>query len=397
MRRRLLSVVHGPIYGGGHNQTIRLREPLEQRGFETIALVPTEPGTARPRLEAARVETVALPLGRLRATINPALHGRLMIGLPREVWAIRRLIRERAIDLVQVHGPTNPHGAIAARLEGVPVVWQLYEMRTPMIARRATMPVVLRLADVLMSTGTAVARLHPGALRAAERLVTYVPPVDASEFRPDAERRAAARAEMGLQPGELAFGTVGNLNPDKGHEFLVRAAREVRARRPRTALRLIGGSSPAHAAYEAGIRAEAAPLGEAVRFVDPDVRVAELLPGLDLFVLASRREGIPTVVLEAMACGLPVITTDVGAVREVAEHGTTALVVPRCDAGALASAIIELMDDPGRRRALGDAGRRAMTERFGIDRCADAHAYAYRMALGLPAQPAAQPTVAPAR
>jgi glycosyltransferase involved in cell wall biosynthesis len=300
-----------------------------------------------------------------------------------EIATIRKLIREEGIDVVQVHGPTNPHAAIAARLERVPVVWQLYEMRTPMVARRATMPIVLRLADVLMTTGLEVARLHPGALRARDRLVTFVPPVDSDRFRPDEDTRAAARAELGIPPGSLAFGTLGNLNPDKGHEFLLRAAGKVLARRPDATLRVLGSRSPAHASYEAALRRDAEKLGPAVRFVDPGDRAAELLPGLDLFVLASRREGIPTVVLEAMACGLPVITTDVGAVREVARHGHTALVVPPCDPEALASAVLELLGDADRRRAFGAAGRQAMVERFDVDRCADAHETAYRMALGI--------------
>ena len=384
MSRNVLSVVHGPVYGGGHNQMIELRRPLERRGFRTVALVPEEPGTARPRLEAAGVDTVALPLSRLRATFRPAPHARLLRGLPGEVSGIRSLIRERSIDVVQVHGPTNPHAAIAARLEHIPVVWQLYEMRTPMAARRATMPFVLRLADVLMTTGLEVARLHPGALRARDRLVTFVPPVDSGKFRPDPARRAAARDELGIPAGSLAFGTLGNLNPDKGHEFLLRAARDVIARRPTATLRILGSKSPVHASYEAGLRREAGHLGDSVRFVDPGDRAAELLPGLDLFVLASRREGIPTVVLEAMACGLPVVTTDVGAVREIASHGANAIVVPPCDPRSLATALLELLDDEDRREAFGAAGRLAAVEDFGVERCADAHEAAYRMALGVP-------------
>src|SRR4051812_24683699 len=118
MTRRILSVVHGPVYGGGHSQMIRLKDPLRDRGFETIAVVPEEPGSARPRLEEAGVDVVALPLRRLRATANPLTHARFALSMPPEVQSLRRLIRERSIDAVQVHGPTNPHAAIAARLEG---------------------------------------------------------------------------------------------------------------------------------------------------------------------------------------------------------------------------------------------------------------------------------------
>jgi glycosyltransferase involved in cell wall biosynthesis len=382
---RVLSVIHGPVYGGAHSQLIRLREPLLARGFDTIALLPEEPGNARGRLDEAGVEVLSLPLHRLRATPDPRTQLRFAASLPGEVAAIRRVLAERHIDLVQVHGPTNPHGAIAARREGIPVVWQLYEMRTPAPLRLATMPLVLRMADVAMSTGRAVARSYPGALRLGERLVTYVPPVDTQEFRPDPQRRAAARAELGLSDGTTAVGTLGNLNPDKGHEFLIRAIADVRQRHPDVRLRILGAHSPAHASLDTKLRSEARRLGlsegGSIRFVDPGRRAAELLPALDVFVLASRREGIPTVVLEAMACGIPVVTSDVGAVREVVEAGASGLVVPRGDPAALATAVEQLLAEPELRERIAAAGRRIVVERHDLDTCAEAHARAYRRAM----------------
>jgi glycosyltransferase involved in cell wall biosynthesis len=383
--RSQLSIIHGPVYGGGHSQVIRMHDALRERGFDTVALVPTEPGTAKARLEAGGVEVLTRPLHRLRATPRPLVHARLALSLPREVASIRQVIRERGIDVVQVFGPTNPHGAIAARLEGVPVVWQLYEMRTPAALRRLTMPYVRRLADVVMSTGREVARLHPGALAFGDRLVTYVPPVDFDEFRADAGRRAAARTELGIPDGVPALGTLGNLNPDKGHEFLVEAAARARAAHPALVVRVLGASSPPHARYEAGVRSRARALGltdeDVIRFTDPGTRAASLLPGLDVFVLASRREGIPTVLLEAMATGVPVVATDVGGVREIVEHGVSGLVVPPRDPEALAVAVDRLLSDRKLSERVAATARRAVVERYGVDRCADAHAHAFNLAI----------------
>lgn len=380
---RLLSVIHGPVYGGGHNQIIRLRKPLLERGWETIALVPTEPGSAAPRLREAGVEVVSLPLHRLRATRDPGVHARFVRSLAPEVRAIRRLLREKSIDLVQVHGPTNPHAAIAARLEGLPVVWQLYDTRTPMALRRLAMPMVVRLADVVMTTGLGVARVHPGAIEMGERLVTFIPPVDPSEFRLDPAQRDAARRELGISPRGTVVGTVGNLNPSKGHEYLVRAAGMFRRRHPLAVVRILGADSPAHSVYMSDLRREAGALGDAVRFIDPGSRVAQLMPGLDVFVLASvpLSEGVPTVIIEAMSCALPIVATDVGSVREVVEDGVNGFVVPPEDQSALASAIERLVDDPERRMSMGLVNRRAAQERLGIDQCVEAHVRAYGLAV----------------
>lgn len=379
---RLLSVIHGPVYGGGHNQIIRLRKPLLKHGWETIALVPTEPGSAAGRLLEAGVEVLSLPLHRLRATRDLGVHARLVSSLGPEIRAIRRLLREKSIDLVQVHGPTNPHAAIAARREGVPVVWQLYDTRTPMALRRLAMPMVVRLADVVMTTGLGVARMHPGAIEMGERLVTFIPPVDPAEFQPDPVRREAARRELGVSPLETVVGSVGNLNPSKGHEHLIRATGILRRGHPGAVVRILGADSPAHSAYMAGLRRETGALGDAVRFQDPGSRVAELMPGLDVFVLASvpLSEGVPTVIIEAMSCALPVIATDVGSVREVVEDGVNGFVVAPEDPRALAGAIERLLDDPERRMSMGLVNRRAVQERFGIDQCVEAHVRAYELA-----------------
>jgi glycosyltransferase involved in cell wall biosynthesis len=121
-------------------------------------------------------------------------------------------------------------------------------------------------------------------------------------------------------------------------------------------------------------------MGDRVSFVDPGTRVPDLLPALDIFALPSRSEGLPTVLLEAMSAQLPVISTDVGSVRELvtAEVG---ILVPALEDGALAAAIQRLAEDPDLRRRLGTTGRRLVEDRYAIDRCAKLYASAFELAL----------------
>jgi glycosyltransferase involved in cell wall biosynthesis len=400
---RLLSVIHGPVFGGGHNQALRLRAPLAEHGWSTLVAVPEEPGNALERLRAADVEVARVRLRRLRATPNPLVQTRFAAGFLPDVARLRRLIRERDIDLVQVHGPTNLHAAVAARLEGRAVVWQLYDTRTPMALRRAFMPLVARLSHAVMSTGRAVAAEHPGAERLGGRLVPYVPPVDTGRFRPDPGARRAARARLGAADTDLVVATVGNRNPSKGHEYLLRAAAAVRAAHPELRVWLLGAESAAHAAYERRLRDEAAAAGNgAATILDPGDQVPALLPGADVFALTSvpRSEGIPTVVLEAMACGLPVVVSDVGAVREVVEHGVNGLVVPPEDDAAVAASLARLAGDPELRGRLAAEGLRSVRERFSLAAALGAHLRAYAIALehaGREARRPAEPGLQEAR
>lgn len=292
--KTVLAVLHHPVFGGPHNQLVRLGKPLAARGWTTIAVLPEEQGNAAERLRAGGIKVVRTPLHRPRKSLHPGPHLALMSGLFREIASLRGIIREQRADLVQVFGPLYPHGALAAHLEGVPLVWQLLGTFAPYPIRLAMMPAVLYLSDVVMTTGLSIAWQHPGVRRLKERWVPFYPPVDTEEFRPDPSRRALAREELGIPPEGILVGTVGNFNRIKGHDFFVHAASYVQERFPKAFFRILGAHTPTQASYyDVKVRRVAERLGllrnDRLRFVEPGDRVAELLPAFDLFVMTLRR------------------------------------------------------------------------------------------------------------
>lgn len=384
--RRSLFVVHYPVFGGPHNQALLLDRPQRELGWQTLVLLPSEPGNAAGRLRDAGVGVLQLPLGRLRANPDPRLQLRMLSRLPREIASVRHVIREHGIDLVVVAGLVNPHAAIAARLEGLPVVWQILDTRPPVAVRRAFMPLVLRLADVIMATGVQVARAHPGALSFGRRLVPFFPPVDGIEFKNSPERRARARQLLGLSPADLVVGNVGNLNPMKGHRTFIRAAADLRRTHPTTRFVILGASYDHRREYTESLWREARTLGLSpgsdliVR--DPGGTVADLAAAFDIFWLSSdlRSEGIPTVIGEAMALGLPVVATAVGGVQEAVSEETGFVVAP-LDSRAIADATRALFDDPELRKRMATKGRRRALVHFDPNRCAQIHAAAFDLAV----------------
>ncbi len=386
---RLVSVIAGPAYGGAHNQLVELAPLLARRGFETIAVLPDEATEACERVAAAGIEVVARPLHRPRAGFRPAANLALMRSLRAEVDQLSELFATLGADIVQVHGPTNPQAAWAARRrdDGPAVLWQMLDTRAPRALLRATVPMVRRYADAVSTFGAALIAMHPGLGRLGERIVVIYPPVDTERFRPDRGERAEARAALGIEPGDErpVAASLGVLTPQKGHENLLEAAASLPKRS--ISVRLIGAPSAGHESYRArleGLAEQRFGAAESARiFVDPGSRVAQLLRGVDIFVMPSvrRSEGIPTAVLEAMASGLAVVVTRVGAITELVEDQACGLIVEPSDPSALATAIGSLLADPNRRAAFGARGRILAETRFGLERLADLHQRAYEIAL----------------
>lgn len=384
---RFLFDIHYPTFGGPHNQAVQLAGPLRQAGWETVILLPTEPGNALDRFRDAGVPVIQAPLHRLRASIDPRLNLPFFFGLLPEIARIRRLIREQKIDLVMIAGLYTVQTAIAARLEGVPVVWQVLDTVAPPAARRVLMQFVARLADVVMTTGMDVAREHPGALAMGDRLVPYYPPVDTGRFAPDPARRDQARRELGVPEEAVLIGTVGNLNRTKGHHYLIQAARRIREQEPTTRIRVLGAFTPTHADYGRSVESEARELGlledDYLRIIDPTTRVADLLPAFDIFLSTSlpRSEGVPTTILEAMSCGIPIVATSVGGIAEAVQDGVAGIVVPPLDSDAIAEATLRLVRDPTLRASMAKHARRLALERYDVMHSVDAHVEAITKAV----------------
>jgi glycosyltransferase involved in cell wall biosynthesis len=189
--------------------------------------------------------------------------------------------------------------------------------------------------------------------------------VDAQCFvPPDGARHAAARAELGLPAGAPVAVCVAQLRREKAHDVLLEAF--ARAGSDGARLVLVGDG-----VARTALAAQAGRLGIADRvvFAGEVADVRAWLEAADVFVLASVAvETFSNAALEAAACGLPVVTTDIGGARELVEEGHTGYVVAPHDADALAAALGRLLDDPLRGRAMGEAGRRRVLEGFSFAR-----------------------------
>lgn len=300
----------------------------------------------------------------MRVILEPALVPE--ISPRQDQLALRRLTRlmcDEGFDVVHTHSAkAGVLGRLAAYRARVPAVVHTYhgfpfhDFQSP--GRRAAYVAIERalapLTDVTLAIGTGVATeaLRRGLAR-PESLRTIAPVVEAIPVLRNDRTRAVARQAMGLAPHVPVIGTVGRVDFQKAPEHLVAAARRLRHR---DAVVVWVGSGPM--LREMAALAEAQGLGDRFRFLGERNDVAQLLPAFDVFAMASRYEGLPCAVVEAMRCGLPVVATAVNSVPDLVVPGESGLLVPPGRPRLLAQAIDRLLDDPveaGRLAARGQA------------------------------------------
>jgi glycosyltransferase involved in cell wall biosynthesis len=199
----------------------------------------------------------------------------------------------------------------------------------------------------------------------ASRVKVIYNGVDLAPYRDPLQDRASirqrVREEFGIPESAILLAQVARLDDLKDHATALRAMARIVAAVPQAML-LIVGDGPERTKIERLVGDLG--LGHCVRLVGTRGDVPDILLAADLFLLSSKSEGIPLTVIEAMAAGLPVVSTDVGGVGEIVVAGETGLLVPAGDDAALAAAAIELLPDAARRARLGEQGYRRAMDKF---------------------------------
>jgi len=297
---------------------------------------------------------------------------------------IRALAVETGAKLV-VLDPALPVGLIGPSL-GLPYAVVLHGAEVTVPGRlpgaRLLLAGVLRDAQGIIAAGGYPHREAVHAVGGPARLpeVVEIPPgVDLEWFRPlDGKARAAARLRLGLPGHGPLIVSASRLVPRKGMDVLIEAATRLVGTRPDLTLAIAGAGRDAGRLRALARRADVA---RQVRFLGrvPDGALAELYGSADVFAMLCRnrwwgleQEGFGIVFLEAAASGVAQVAGSSGGAAEAVEDGVTGLVVSDpTDPGAVARALSDLLDAPGRREAMGRAARRRAEERFSWDGLAD--------------------------
>ncbi len=320
-------------------------------------------------------------------------HATRSVSIGNDVLALGevvQLFRRLRPDIVHTHNPKpGVYGRLAARLAGVPVIVNtvhgLYASPDDPLRRRVLVYGVERAASVcsqaeLVQNVEDVAVLE--RLRVpARKLHVLGNGVDLARFQPRPAEVSSARQALGVRADQVVAGVVGRLVWEKGFAELFEAARRLRQTNPEVVVVVVGTTDPAKSGSLTQADIERVRAEAGVIFLGERRDVEALYPGFDLFVLPSHREGFPRSAMEAAACGLPIVASDIRGCRQVVDHGSTGLLVPVRDPVALADAIGTLAADPVRRRDMGRAARVRAESEFDDQQVIDRTLDTYRQLL----------------
>jgi glycosyltransferase involved in cell wall biosynthesis len=341
---RVLHVFVNLPVGGAENLLLSNLRLLDHAQYQSIVCTLGEKGVL-----ATQVEALGVPLIELGLMRNSGAKGAV-------VRALVELIRREKIGLVHAHlYHANYLGRLAAKRAGVPCVVSIHNTYThPKWHRRIiNWWLARRCPGAIIAGSEEIRRDILRYDRVLPELLEIIPnSVDLSRSASTLSREEA-RARLDLSASSYVLGTIGRLEEQKGHRFLLDALAKLRAEGLDMVLLLVGGGRE-EAALKA--QAERLQLGAAVRFLGTRSDLGDLFRAMDLFVMPSLWEGLSLAMLSAMAASLPVVATDVGGVPQVLGDNERGFVLPSADADRLAAQIAWCYDHRGESTAMGEAG-----------------------------------------
>jgi len=380
-RYRLLVVNHAVEIGGAERVLIRLLERLDRDLFEPALACPHDGPLAREMAEKGISVHFGYPSPRLLEAKRKSLgSSRLtMVAYPydlvRTVLGLTRLIRSGDYDLVFTNSAkADIYGSLAGWLAGRPVVWRLHDIVTAEAFSRVNMRLFKTCASLFASRVLAVsgaareAFVSLGVSRDKVRVVYNGIDLEGADPKTDREK---VRAEWDVPTHAPLVGMVGRLVDWKGPDIFLQAAAMMAEEMPEVYFMLVGDATFGEKDYVDVLKEMSVDMGMEKKVVFTGFRedVAEIMASLDLLVHASvLPDPLPTVLIEAMSLGLPVIAAAGGGVGEIVEDGVSGLVVPPGDVESMAGAALRMLCHPDEARRMGEAGRRRAAEMFDIEK-----------------------------
>ncbi|MDD5454558.1 MAG: glycosyltransferase family 4 protein [Candidatus Ratteibacteria bacterium] len=341
---------------GARRSLLILLENLDKNKYSPIVLCPARYGELVQALEEKKIKTEILRLRNWRKIRNARF-------IPFIIYSLVKFIKKEKIDIIHCNEFwVNPYGIIAAKITRIPCITHI---RTSLNAKKIR-DYLLAYSDKLIAVSGETRKPFKEFPGIFEKTAVVYNGVDIKQFNPDI-KSDDFKKELNIVPGEIIVGTIGQLYPDKGQKTFIEAASIVLKIYPQTKFLIVGGAKKER--YKTQLQDLVGKLGiqDKIIFTGRREDIPGIISNFDIFALPTLNEGFARVIIEAMACGKPIIATSVGGNSEAVVDGETGLIIPINSPSVLAQKIIELIEDESRRKKMGNRGRERVTNNFSLE------------------------------
>lgn len=374
--KKILFYSHTGTVSGAENVLLMALRRIDRWRFSPMAVCPAD-GSLAAKISEYGVPVKTIDPLEARFTWRIDLLFRYLVSFIGTYGQLRATIKDGKPDLIHANSIRAGLAATAASVAtGTPVFWHLQDElpRHPLssaIRLFAAASSRVRLIAASKATADSFCGRMRSVFQTRTPLRVIHNVVELANFNTNPRHRDEIRKELGLSESEFVIGVVGQITPRKGQLELIRVFAHSQSQMPSSTLLIVGAPMfNQDDLYLEELKQLTGELGLAgrVKFTGKRPDVVKVMQSLDVLVVNSRSEAFVIAALEAMACGTPVIATDVGGIREMIEHKVSGWLVPFGDERLLAEALTTFSNRPDIRLAFSTAGKSAVTERFHGDK-----------------------------
>jgi len=380
---------------GGENYLLTLFRNIDRSRFQPIVVLPSE-GSLRKPVEDLEIEVFVIEANHGWLKPDNAWYT-LVEGLQSRVKAIAEIITSNQIDIVHTNSNHRFEGALAARLTGIPHLYLAhieYQPDMPLFQRlpfsqASFAQLMSELSDQVVAVSNSVSATLTSHV-ADDRLQVIHNGLELNLFDSALTNRSnRLKEELGIPTDSLLITAVGRITPDKGFDYFVDAASLVsKSHKNKVHFIIAGAEENIDFATSLKQKAVEYAISENFHFLGFRQDIPDILAASDIFVLSSRKEGHPYVMLEAMASQCAVVAFNCAGVEETIEEGISGYIVPVGDFHTLAERLISLIDSAKLRNSLADSAKKRIKTFFTADKTATELMNVYEKLLQNPKKPA---------
>lgn len=373
---KILNIIAEARFGGPQKRILEVATGLKKKGVETIVVMPNyDADLFQSLLKERGIQFEAISIHRLTKDVSHLI--KFLVFFIPELWKVRGLIKKHQPDVIHCNGAWQIKGVIAAKMTGTRCIWHLNDSFMPGSVLWLFRAIVRMFSDQFIASSIRTKEFYTAHAVSPKLPMTIVlPPVDTASFDP-----AIVEPESEIADTDgIKIVTVGNVNPIKGYPTFVEMVNLVNQQTTeKVNFFIVGKLLDNQKELTNQLKSRVKELGiQNLEFMGGRSNVPQLLKAADIFVCPSYSEAGPMSVFEAMAMELPVVSSDVGDVKQLFGNDEAGIIVPVKDEQAMADAVVKLVNDKTLRKKLAQNARAKAIEILDISNCTDVHHEVYQ-------------------